>query len=85
MVEIRGFGLGNDKAKVSFLSVCFVVAVGQPLKNVHWTFFFTLSFESPFIVIKIQKSSDKPMTFDLVEIRGFEPLTFALRTRRSTN
>ena len=27
----------------------------------------------------------KSLIFNVVELRGFEPLTFSLRTRRSTN
>ena len=34
---------------------------------------------------KIKQAEQGSTCFILVEIRGFEPLTFALRTRRSTN
>ena len=34
---------------------------------------------------KIKQAEQSSTCFILVEIRGFEPLTFALRTRRSTN
>ena len=43
-------------------------------------------FESPLLTkIKRKKGARCALLLRLVEIRGFEPLTYALRTHRSTN
>jgi hypothetical protein len=44
-----------------------------------------VAFILSFILTKSRFEQASPMKTEIVEVRGFEPLAFSLRTRRSTN
>ena len=87
VVEVRGFALAFFKASSVVSNLCFEKDFGQPLKICGAThIFLTLSFDSPSLYFSYKtKTVALATVFVLVEVRGFEPLAFALRTRRSTN
>lgn len=79
VVEIRGF-VGSDLDAS-------VIASASARRDSHGETVvrFLRKSRNPLIPHKENKPNRVRLVFFVVEIRGFEPLTFALRTRRSTN